>query len=166
MIVNDNSALAKLNSPMNLINRLRKESSALRKESSVRSTAMSLFIPSKTASQKESQTSLKEQSQPQPTETLSDILENHDSQIKLGLAHDKALDLLHRSVDMLATKLDDVSASKLPAVISAAAKTVEGIRRERAEASKNNKDREVHYHFYTPRQNKINDYEVIDVAGL
>ncbi len=99
-----------------------------------------------------------------PKVTLDHLLENHESQIKLGLAHDKALDLLNRSVDALSAKLDDVKADKLPSVISAASKTVESIRKERNEASKSGKDREVHYHFYTPEQKSVSQYEIIDVA--
>jgi hypothetical protein len=95
---------------------------------------------------------------------LEQIVENQDSQIRLGLAHDKALELLNRSVDYLTAKLDDVKADKLPAVVTAASKVVESIRRERSEASKNNKDREVHYHFYTPQQKAVADYEVIEVT--
>ncbi len=95
--------------------------------------------------------------------TIDTILENSDTQIRLGLAHDKALELLNNSVELLATKLDDVRADKLPAVITAASKVVEGIRRERAESAKLGKDREVHYHFYTPQQKTVADYEVIDV---
>jgi hypothetical protein len=103
---------------------------------------------------------------PQTSTTLDNILENHESQIKLGLAHDNALALLNKSVDLLTTKLDDVRADKLPTVVAAASKVVESIRRERAESSKNNKDREVHYHFYTPQQHKVEDYEVIDVGAV
>ena len=50
-------------------------------------------------------------------------------------------------------------------MISAASKTVESIRRERNENAKQGKDREVHYHFYTPEQKKVSDYEVIDVTA-
>ena len=96
---------------------------------------------------------------------LDEILTDSDSQIKLGLAHDKALDLLTRSVDALASKPDDVKADKLPSTILAASKVVDAIRRERSESVKNNRDRDVHYHFYTPQQKKIADFEVIDVGG-
>jgi len=162
MIVNDKDAAARLNSPLNLINKLR---------DSKKNNAMSLFIPTKkkeTLPEIPSFNPFSPQASPEtsteePTK-LNDILENHESQIKLGLAHDKALDLLNRSVEMLSAKLDDVSAAKLPSVISAASKTVESIRKERSEASKNNKDREVHYHFYTPSQKSVSEYEVIDVA--
>ena len=99
------------------------------------------------------------------TPLLDEILTDSDSQIKLGLAHDKALDLLTRSVDALASKLDDVKADKLPSTILAASKVVDAIRRERSESVKNNRDRDVHYHFYTPQQKKIADFEVIDVGG-
>jgi hypothetical protein len=178
MIIKDKDAAARLSSPMNLINRL-----AATKGSS-KNSAMSLFgIGRQTTSEKiidevkiafnpfksEFPQPLADIPSIAPTQiveqpALADILENHESQIKLGLAHDRALDLLNRSTEMLLTKLDDVSASKLPAVISAASKTVEGIRRERNESAKNNKDREVHYHFYTPEQKKLDSYEVIDVT--
>jgi hypothetical protein len=103
---------------------------------------------------------------PTPSPALADILENHESQIKLGLAHDKALDLLNNAVAALALKLEDVKADKLPSVISAASKTVESIRRERNEAAKNgSKDREVHYHFYTPIQKPVSDYNVIEITS-
>lgn len=101
-----------------------------------------------------------------PATKLDEILENHESQIKLGLAHDSALKLLGDSVALLSTKLEDVKTDKLPAVVTAASKVVESIRRERNEASKNNKDREVHYHFYTPQQRTIDEYKVIDVSPI
>lgn len=187
MLVNDKDAVARLNSPMNLMNRLSSAKNS-------RNSAMSLFgigrqpdkqieevkitfnpfqaPPAKQSLIEQSSSSLLPltaivfpQASTIPTEPLlSDILENHDSQIKLGLAHDKALDLLHRSVEALSLKLDDVKADKLPSVISAASKTVESIRRERSEAFKNGKDKEVHYHFYTPIQKTIQQFEVIDVT--
>jgi hypothetical protein len=170
MLINDSDALKKLSSPMNLINQLRKSSP-------IRNEAMSLFIPSTEKDKvKVSFNPFRSVAVPLAVnipsqivpavvepETLDSILQNHEAQIRLGLAHDKALDLLNRSVQMLTDKLDDISAAKLPSVVSAASKTVESIRRERNEASKNNKDREVHYHFYTPQQNKVSDYEIIEV---
>lgn len=173
MIINDEAAAKRLNSPLNLINRL-----AAAKHSN-RNSAMSLFIPPSSSEKSknkevkifnpfESKTEVPLAILPIPSietsTTLDTILENNESQIKLGLAHDKALELLHRSVDMLATKLDDVKAEKLPAVVTAARSVIEGIRKERNEATKNSKDREVHYHFYTPSQREIKDYEVIDVG--
>lgn len=173
MLINDKDATSRLESPLNLINRLKNISS--------RKSAMSLFGVGRSAEKVEKIEEVKITFNPfenkkleiipqvlpqvQTSTKLDDILENNDSQIKLGLAHDKALDLLNRSVEALSAKLDDVRADKLSAVISAASKTVESIRKERSEASKNNKDREVHYHFYTPEQKKISDYEVIDVGA-
>jgi hypothetical protein len=177
MIINNEEAAARLNSPMNLINRLRRESGSSKKNDS-----MSLFgMPPRSV--KEDKKNLinpfaRREAPPEKIDILEEpakleklekisidnILENSDSQIKLGLAHDEALKLLNSSISLLATKLDDVRADKLPSVISAASKTVESIRKERAEATKNGKDREVHYHFYTPEQRKLTDYEVIDVG--
>jgi hypothetical protein len=181
MILNDKDATARLSSPMNLINRL--------KESSSRKSAMSLFGIGRKNESNISTTSVPIVAEVQsglvsneelvskaafnpfqkPSEThqqpiLDNILENNESQIKLGLAHDSALSLLNNSIAQLAAKLDDVRADRLPSVIAAASKTVESIRKERAENSKTNKDREVHYHFYTPEQRKLDTYEVIDVA--
>ncbi len=180
MIINDSEALKRLNSPMNLINQLRNNGNG----NSKRKNAMSLFIrpniekiepkpedltvtfnpfensSSHPTNSTEPQPAIFEQSQT----SLDSILKNGEAEIKLGLAHDRALELLNRSVDLLTAKLDDVKADKLPSVISAASKTVENIRRERSERDKNNKDREVHYHFYTPEQKKLTDYTVIDVA--
>lgn len=105
------------------------------------------------------------QEQAKPEEpSLDSLLSDSESQIKLAHTHDSALKLLHNAVDILATKLDDIKADKLPAVISAASKTVESIRRERLESAKNGKDKEVHYHFYTPIQKKVSDYEITEVA--
>jgi hypothetical protein len=188
MIVNDKDAAKRLASPMNLINRLKSSDSrnsamslfgigkkkdefiitevdCIKKEITIESS----FNPFSTKEQSSSLVpsvipSQVPLSSPQ-SEGLDNILENHESQIKLGLAHDKALDLLNRSVEALSLKLDDVKADRLPAVISAASKTVESIRRERSEAAKNGKDREVHYHFYTPVQKRVADYEVIDVTA-
>ena len=173
MIVSDKEAASRLASPSNLINRLRQ---------STRSEAMQLFTgpasqgkmfnPFERKEVSSATTTTVELSavagEPHPAEntqpTLDTILQDSESQIKLGLAHDKSLSLLMKSVDLLESKLDDVSASKLPAVIGAASKVVESIRKERMESSKNSKDREVHYHFYTPSQKKLEDFEVIDVT--
>lgn len=182
MILSDKDAVARLSSPMNLINKMKTPSS--------RSGAMSLFgiglrpveqikeelieevtvtfnpfQPSADFKEELQPSLLPQLTLPSSTTTLDNILENHDSQIKLGLAHDKALELLNRSVEMLSTKLSDIKADKLPAVVSAASKTVESIRRERNEFTKLGKDREVHYHFYTPTQKTVSDYEVIDVTA-
>lgn len=188
MIVNDNDAKARLASPGNLINRLH---SADNKSS--KNSAMSLFgigrkkevtsdnglsvssaIASISEERKDTEIKISfNPFQPQapsaiitPSESpaLDEILEDHEAKIKLGLAHDRSIDLLNRSVEMLSAKLDDIKADKLPAVIAAASKTIDNIRRERNEQTKNGKDKEVHYHFYTPQQNKITDYEVIDVT--
>ena len=162
MIISNKEAANRLDSPLNLINRLKNVTNL-----SKRNDAMQLFTGPRQGSQ---QFNPFEKPQTPPVEvpekeepSLDTILENSESQIKLGLSHDRSLDLLVRSVDLLATKLDDVKADRLPSVITAASKVVESIRRERSEASKNNKDREVHYHFYTPEQKKVSDFEVIEV---
>lgn len=94
---------------------------------------------------------------------VDDLIENSDNKIKLASAHNDALDLLNSAVKEMKLKLSDVNASKLPGVITAASKVVESIRKERVEIMKTGKDKEVHYHFYTPETRKIEHYETIDV---
>jgi hypothetical protein len=89
--------------------------------------------------------------------SVDEILDNVDTKIKLQSAHNDSLDLLVNAVKLLGTKLDDVKPDKLPSIISAAAKTVEGIRRERLEINKSQKDRQVHFHFYEPKRKTIAD---------
>ena len=80
-------------------------------------------------------------------------------------AHDNALSVLTDAVSELKLRLGEVKADKLPSVITATSKVVESIRRERNEAAKSGKDREVHYHFYVPQQKKLENFEVIDVQA-
>lgn len=164
MLIKDNEAVARLQSPMNLINRLR--------DSSPRKSAMSLFIPS---SLKNVEPIKKEEALTipsfnpfpavkEPETTIENLVENSEEQVKLSLAHDSALKLLNDSVALLSTKLEDVKAEKLPSVISAASKVVEGIRRDRREIKETENEKEVHYHFYTPAQKTLTEFKVIDVG--
>jgi hypothetical protein len=181
MLINEKAANARLTSPMNLMNRLNSLSNP-------RKTAMSLFIPPKVdvsvvkQQVKEdkilfnpfenknialpTQVPASTPSISAPAEpTIDNLIENHDAQVKLGLAHDKALTILNDAMSELSIRLSEVKAEKLPAVITSVSKVVEGIRRERIESKKNDKDKEVHYHFYTPQQKKVSDYEIIDVQA-
>lgn len=177
MFVSDKDAEKRLNSPLNLINALRASNGNSRKN------AMSLFIRP-AASQIERAES--EEFKPEiklvsndkivnpfekheeilipSTPKTDEIVKTADAELKLGLAHNEAIDVLSRSVKMLGDKLDDIPASKLPAVITATSKVVEGIRKERLEREKTGANRDVHYHFYTPQQKSITDYQVIDVS--
>jgi hypothetical protein len=194
MLVNDKLAAARLTSPLNLINQLhaatsnnsnRKKAMSLFIPSvQVQPANVQINIPDTTQAiqtiNNPFETKTETFEQPRKLEyvrekddtinevvepSLSDIIINPESQIKLGLAHDNAIDLLTRAVDTLALKLDDVRADKLPSVISAASRTVESIRKEQLEARRNKKekDSEVHFHFYTPQQKKVSEYEVIEI---
>ncbi len=185
MLVNDSAAISRLNSPLNLINRL-----SAAKDNSPRKKAMSLFVapriekpseadkeaataasfnPFEKTSESlvpaERKTGHKQDSQiDQSFPTINQLIDNNDAQIKLATAHDSALEVLTSAVELMKLKLDDVKAEKLPAVITATSKVVESIRRERNEAARSGKGKEVHYHFYTPQQKKIEQYDVIEVS--
>lgn len=167
MLVSDSAAVARLNSPLNLINRL--------KENGNRKNAMNLFgigRESKDLIKKEesiievksSFNPFKKIEEKKEEPQIENLIDNHDSQIKLATAHNDALEVLTSAVAMMKLKLDDVKADKLPAVITATSKVVESIRKERAEATKNGKDKVSHYHFYVPEQRKISQYEVLEVG--
>lgn len=188
MIISDDAAVARLSSPMNLMNKLRSATSP-------KTSAMNLFgiggdrkVEIKQIEKSEDKTVEQEvtisfnpfaktqtpssdnppaiippTSQQEPN--IDNLLNNSDTQIKLSIAHDRALSVMTDSLEALAAKLDDVKADKLPGVISATSKVVESIRRERNEAAKSGANRDVHYHFYTPIQKKVEDYgQVIEVS--
>ena len=162
MIISDKSAIEKLNSPNNLINK--------------RLNAMSLFIPKKEVIKQEiikqevfnpflsiKKEDLSKQEKPSsPLPGIDNLIENNETQVKLSLAHDSALGILNDSIKELSIRLPEIRADKLPSVITAASKVVESIRKERSENSRNGKDREVHHHFYMPQQKKLSDYEIVE----
>lgn len=175
MLVSNKSALERLNSEKNLINQLKNK----------KNNSMSLFVGKREVQKvQENKTAVRvsetnEKSElrnfnpfqkilpseiklPEEEPSINSLIENNDQQIKLATAHDSALKVLTDSVALLATKLDDIRPDRLPSVITATSKVVESIRKERSEATKNNKGKEVHYHFYTPIQRKVVDYEVIE----
>ena len=163
MIISNKDATARLSNPMNLMNRLRENTSN-------RKNAMSLFGIGRSNISEEIKLAAPtfvspfEKVPETSTLTIDTLVSNNEDQIKLSLAHDTALDTLTKSVILLRDKLDDVKADRLPTVIAATSKVVESIRKERTEIAKSNKGKEVHYHFYTPEQKKISDYEVVEVS--
>ena len=193
MILNESEALARLESPHNLMNRLRSASSS-------RGRAMGLFgvgnnkdninsniRDNKTdsaarplvqanpsiinpfqvvdpSSQVESVELTRTISSLQQETSVENLIENAEDQVKLTLAHNNALKVLNNAVEMLATKLDDIKPEKLPAVIGAASKVVESIRKERLDMAKTKDQMKVKINFYTPTPKKMEDYNVIEVG--
>lgn len=94
---------------------------------------------------------------------IEDLLDGADNKIHLATAHNEALSVLNSALTELKLKITEVNPGRLPSVIQAASKVVEGIRRERNESAKNGGNKSVHYHFYTPHQKTVSDYEVIEV---
>lgn len=93
---------------------------------------------------------------------IDTLIDNAGQQIKLAAAHDSALEVLSLALDKAKSEMDNIKADKLPSVITAASKVVEGIRKERNEAAKVNSNKQVHLHFYTPNQRKMEDYQTIE----
>lgn len=186
MIIKDDEVDKRLNNPSNLMNRLR--SGSLGSKGQKNSQAMSLFIPrfeKKVPFSEVNPTEIKDS----PSEetaiiplsdkddsnndklsslSSSEIVDDLDEQVKLGLAHNKGLSVLTKALENLENRLDGdepIKVDKIPAIISAASKAVEFIRKERLEKEKNQgKDAQVHFHFYCPQQKKVEEYEIIDVA--
>lgn len=186
MLVSDKDALTRLSSPDNLMNRLRSA------QGSNRSKAMNLFgigrdkpevidrvteikpagFQNPFLSKSTEETSLVPSNNPtstppEPADSepkTDDLVSNADTQIQLAQAHDKSLETLVNAVKMLNVKLDDIKPDKLPAVITATSKVVDQIQKQRIDATKSRQDRQVHFHFYTPTQKKIEEYNVIEVG--
>lgn len=148
------------------MNRLKSLSAATPKKD-----GMKIFFPSPASPIRENKTFAPKPQAPvnrdieRPVLEIENLIPNSDKQVELALAHDRALGLLNTAITTLATKLDDVKPERLPSVIAATSKVVESIRRERSEAAKQGANKEVHYHFYTPQQNKVTDYQIIDVQA-
>lgn len=178
MLINEEEMSKRLNNPLNLINRMR---SGLRSEP--RNNAMSLFIPSSEGKDsvvvREVPSLLPAPSSFNPfskvpaeiipsteTESVSsdDLIDSADSKVKLALAHNNAIELLNNTLDTMNKKLPEMKASALSSVANAASKVIESIRKERLEHAKNNKEENVHYHFYCPTQRKMDEYKVIEVS--
>jgi len=184
MILTEEEAKKRLNHPMNLMNRMKVpdknkdamsifglgKNGSIRKDETQRTredfnsqpslgvaipdlTATALIIPTFNPFEKT------ESSKP----TLDSLLDNSDNQIKLTLAHNNALETLNDAVARMRLTIDEIKPDRLPAVVASASKVVESIRRERMELRKNSDGKEVHYHFYTPVQRKIETYDVIEV---
>lgn len=162
MLVSNESALKRLNSPDNLMVRL--------KALSNKKAELSLFIGNSKQNNHNTEEAVtadeEDETDKSAKPTIDKLIDNADAQIKLATAHDKGLKLLNTAIEHLSAKLDDVKAEKLPGVITAASKVVSEIRRERNEANKNGNGQQVHHHFYLPEQKKLEDYDIIDVAPI
>lgn len=163
MLIKPDEAVARLNNPLNLLNRMKNGLNGGK-----RAEAMSLFIrPSEVAKKVEAvKETIPTFTNPFENKTpkLEQLVEESDKQIALATAHDEALGLLNDSLKAARLNIDSLDTDKLPSMITSASKVVESIRKERNEVSKNRKGQDVHYHFYTPLQRKVEEYEVIDVG--
>jgi len=180
MFLNKDEVKKRLNNPMNLINQMNN-----RVSSNSKTNAMSLFIrpvEKNITGSNGNKTVIKEAAPSQEVAvtfnnpfsksiiiqeepTTDELIKDSDAKVKLALAHDNAIELLNRGINMMTTKLDNVKPEKLPSVINAASKVVDNIRRERIERSKTEKDQEVHFHFYEPARKQLSEYEVIEVSS-
>ena len=93
---------------------------------------------------------------------LDDILQNADSQIKLGSVHNQALEVLESAIREIKIRIPEMKADKLPSIITATSKVITDIRRERNESNKNGRQA-VNIILYAPEQKSLSDYEVIEV---
>lgn len=192
MIISDKTALERLTSPNNLLNRLSKSES--------RGKAMSLFgigrsdrkqeiaevtVPVSpprsflnpfsnkpeakpdeviTKPSTELATRLTEAIAPATGVSIDQIVDNADSKIKLELVHDNALDVMKLTIDQIKNNLPNLdNPAKLADVAAKMGKIVDSIRTNKINEAKVNENRQVHYHFYTPEQTKIEEFQVIDV---
>lgn len=183
MLISSDELRRRLSNPLNLLNK---------SEGKGKGGAMSLFI--KPSMEKESsvnppllpaESQIKEEPAeessrelPNPTEDkatveaeivdspkVDDLIDDLENKVGLSLAHDNALNALNEAINLTRTKMDDMKADKLPSVVTAMSKVVDGIIRAKQEQQKLNKgDVTVRHVFYMPEQKKISDYEVVEVG--
>ena len=175
MIISSEEAVKRLDSPLNLMNRIRDNGHA---SSSTRSRAMELFGIGKKKENSDKIEAIPYLLSPQPSDNdhssgikvpevlipeesnVEDIIDDANAKIKLSLAHDAALDTLVKSLQTINGKLDEIPPKQLVSVASATSKIVNEIRTER---NKTVGTKSVHLHFYSPEQKKISDYEEVTV---
>ena len=175
MIISSEEAVKRLDSPLNLINRMRDNGHA---SSSTRSKAMELFGIGKRKESPDKIEAVSYLPSPQPSDNdnsssevkvpelvddsrnIDDVVNDANAKIKLSLAHDAALDTLVKSLQIINNKLDEIPAKQVVSVASATSKIVNEIRTER---NKTVGTKSVHLHFYSPEQKKISDYEEVTV---
>lgn len=172
MLINNNEAEKRLNSPLNLMNRLRRESPSSR---SARN-AMSLFTKKDDSSNSFNPFSRSETSISVPetkvitpevvnengSPKLDDILDNAEDKVKMKLIHDNALDVLSASITQIKTRIPEINkAEKLADVATKMSKIVNDIRAERK--GDDGKTKQVHLHFYTPERKKLDEFESVEV---
>jgi len=173
MLIDSDEVQKRLNNPLNLMNRMRAGLTAPKR------TAMDLFVK-KNPEGSGSSESVQSNPASLPAVVIpasvaatdgtqvssDDLIDDFDAKVKLAAIEINALDLLNNSITNLADKVnkDNVKTSSIPAIISSASRVITDIRKERLEREKNNKNENVHYHFYCPTQRKIEDYDVIEVT--
>lgn len=158
MLVPEKEALSRLNSPDNLLNRMR----SLGNKPAIIPTIP--LVRQQEAIHVRVSEPDKDEDGNNVNPTIDDLVHDADKQIHLSTAHDNALKVLNGAIRELAIRIPEIKADKLPAVITATSKVVESIRRERSDLEKNRKNNSVHFHFYTPAQRQLSDYEVIEVG--
>ena len=174
MLINNKEADSRLNSPNNLLNKLRNGSLNNNKRS-----AMNLFgigvkkeilegknnnNPFSGAIATVSKTMIPEIITGVVTDdkgaVLDSILDNAESKIKMEIVHNEALDTLVSAIRETKAGLIGVSAPKAADVAAKMSKIVDSIRSER---NKSGNTKAVHLHFYTPEQKKLEEYETVNV---
>lgn len=96
--------------------------------------------------------------------TIDDLLGDADSQIKLTEAHNAALAVVNAALTRVTNDIDTINPNRLPAILTAAQKIVDSVRKEKLEMAKTGNRGTTHHHFYTPTQRHINTFEVIEVG--
>lgn len=127
------------------------------------SSSTSVNTKPATVVEEKSNTNITEQSNSSQSPSVDDLIDNTDGKIKLAKVHNTALEVMHTALEELKIMVPSASVKQLPSILATASRVVTDIRKERIEANKTSKDREVHYHFYTPERKKLSDFEVIDV---
>lgn len=157
MILDDNEVITRLGSPLNLINRLRGNSSS--------KNAMDLFIPNESHRYDESSAAISDESIKSILESIKEVEDSNPelipdeaAKIKLGIVKAQAIDVLHDSILELGRRLPEVQKVRDLASI---ARDMKSIASDETENSKRGNTNVV---VYKPITNDISKYDTLVVV--
>lgn len=147
MILSDTEITTRLESPLNLLNRLRSLTHGSGKQ----------ILPFSPPSRNSNSNII-----PSLPPTVDDIMEDAQGKIKLSLAHDQALSILSQSMAQLQERLPEVEkAEKLAAIAGDMNRIVNNI--NDARRSRNGIDNRVQIVVYAPQIVAEHEFDVIEV---
>lgn len=174
MLISSKAAESRLNSPGNLINRLRegRNGNSLsifgvgKRKEEVKAPQGKIELPkfeTKIHEEVHTKVHIPEILPPEKKvpPTIDDLVKTPENDIKLEAIHSNAMETLSAAMIEIKSRIPEVS--KVKDLADIAAKMSKIVTDIRAEKNKDNdQDQQVHLHFYTPERKKLSDFQTIE----